>query len=88
MDPGNKIESCPGIIASNKNSDVVVEVSRNSELKVLKKSGKWYYVEFKSYKGWVEEDCITYINPKPSSDNNSKPSKLTLVKITKDKIEF
>ena len=63
--------------ASNKNSDVVVEVSRNSELKVLKKSGKWYYVEFKSYKGWVEEDCITYINPKPSSDNNSKPSKLS-----------
>ena len=64
--------------SSNKDSDIVVEINCNSEMKVIKKSGKWYYVQYNSYKGWVEEDCITYIEPKSSSgSSNTKPSKLS-----------
>ena len=64
--------------SSSKDSDIVVEISHNSEMKVIKKSGKWYYVQYKSYKGWVEEECITYVEPKSnSSSSNTMPSKLS-----------
>ena len=56
---------------ANKNSEVIISINQDYKLKVIKKDGSWYYVQYNSYYGWVESDCVTYINPNNITYNNS-----------------
>ena len=56
---------------ANKKADVVITVDQNSKFKVIKKDKAWYYVQYASYYGWVEEDCVTHINPNKITYNNN-----------------
>lgn len=53
-----------------KTAEVLIKISQDSKLKILKKSSSWYYVEYGSYYGWVEKDCVTYLNPIKNTYNN------------------
>lgn len=56
---------------NNKNSEVIIKIKQNSELKIEKKKENWYYVKYYAYYGWVEADCVTYITPNNITYNNS-----------------
>ena len=66
---------------NKKDADVIITVNQNSKLKIIKKSNSWYYVQYGSYYGWVEEDCVTYINKNTNNynNNNTKHSKAELL---------
>lgn len=53
-----------------KSAEVLIKIDQDSKLKILKKSSGWYYVEYNSYYGWVENDCVTYLNPNKNTYNN------------------
>lgn len=57
---------------ANKEAEIIITVSQDSELKVIKKEKTWYYVQYRSYYGWVEADCVTYIKPNNITYNNNK----------------
>ena len=82
---GDTVYSTPYTLAireeDKKDAEVLISVNQDSKLKVLKKSNSWYYVRYSSsYFGWVEEDCVTYINPEKITYNesNTKYSKSQL----------
>lgn len=54
-----------------KDSEVLIKINQNSKLKIEKKKGNWYYVEYNTYYGWVESDCVTYIVPNDFIYNNA-----------------
>ena len=64
-----------------KDAEVIITVKQDSKLKIIKKSNSWYYVQYDSYYGWVEEDCVTYINKNTNNynNNNTKYSKAELL---------
>lgn len=71
----------------NKKSEVIIKIDQDSKLKVINKSGSWYYIEHNSYYGWVEKDCVTYINPKKITYNNNNKEyskKQLLAKLNKN----
>ena len=59
---------------AKKNSEVIIKIDQDSKLKVEKKSKSWYYVRFESYYGWVEEDCVTHIEPNKTIKGNENKS--------------
>lgn len=56
---------------AKKDAPVIITVSQDSKFKIKKKVNGWYYVQYSSYYGWVEEDCVTYINPQKITYNNN-----------------
>lgn len=54
-----------------KDSDIIIKINQNSKLKIKKKKANWYYVEYNTYYGWVESDCVTYIIPNNITYNNN-----------------
>ena len=82
---GDTVYSTPYTLAlreeNKKDADVIITVNQNSKLKIIKKSNSWYYVQYGSYYGWVEEDCVTYINKNTNNynNNNTKHSKAELL---------
>lgn len=71
---GETVYSTPYNLAIRENpektAEVLIKISQDSRLKILKKSSSWYYVEYGSYYGWVEKDCVTYLNPTKNTYNN------------------
>lgn len=71
---GETVYSTPYNLAIRENpeksAEVLIKISQDSKLKILKKSSSWYYVEYGSYYGWVEKDCVTYLNPTKNTYNN------------------
>lgn len=71
---GETVYSTPYNLAIRENpektAEVLIKISQDSKLKILKKSSGWYYVEYGSYYGWVEKDCVTYLNPTKNTYNN------------------
>lgn len=56
---------------AKKGSEVIIKINQNSKLKIEKKKGNWYYVQYNTFYGWVESDCVTYIIPNNITYNNS-----------------
>lgn len=71
---GETVYSTPYNLAIRENpekgAEVLIKIGQDSKLKILKKSSNWYYVEYGSYYGWVEKDCVTYLNPIKNTYNN------------------
>ncbi len=71
---------------ANKKAEILITVSQDSKFKIIKKDKTWYYVQYGSYYGWVEEDCVTYINPNRITYNNNNmqySKKQLLAKLSK-----
>lgn len=72
---GDTVYSTPYTLAlrekAKKNAEIIISIDQDSKLKVIKKSSSWYYVQYNSYYGWIENDCVTYINPNKVTYNNS-----------------
>lgn len=56
---------------NEKDSEVIIKIEQDSELKIEKQKGNWYYVRYYAYYGWVEADCVTYIMPNNITYNNN-----------------
>lgn len=56
---------------AEKNSEVIIKINQNSQLKIEKQMKNWYYVKYDTYYGWVEADCVTYIVPNQTKYNNN-----------------
>lgn len=56
---------------AKKDAEVIITIDQDSKLKIKKKVNGWYYVQYNSYYGWVEKDCVTYINPQKITYNNN-----------------
>lgn len=56
---------------NKKDSEVIIKIEKDSEMEIKDKKWNWYYVKYYSYYGWVEADCVTYINPNNITYNNS-----------------
>ena len=82
---GDTVYSTPYTLAlreeNKKEAEVIITIKQDSKLKIIKKSNSWYYVQYGSYYGWVEEDCVTYINKNTNNynNNNTKHSKAELL---------
>ena len=73
---GDTVYSTPYTLAiredNKKDAEVLISINQDTKLEVIKKSGSWYYVRYSSsYFGWVEEDCVTHINPEKITYNNN-----------------
>lgn len=72
---GDTVYSTPYTLSlrekAKKGSEIIISIDQDSKLKIIKKSNSWYYVQYRSYYGWVEEDCVTHINPNKITYNNS-----------------
>ena len=72
---GETVYSTPYTLAlrkkAKKNAEIIISIDQDSKLKIIKKDNSWYYVKYSSYYGWVENDCVTYINPNKVTYNNS-----------------
>ena len=70
---GDYVYSTPYTLAirksAKKDAEVIISIDQDSKLKVEKKLKSWYYVRFESYYGWVEEDCVTHIEPYKTINN-------------------
>lgn len=74
---GETVYSTPYTLALRENpkkdAEVIISIDQDSRLKVVEKKDSWYYVQYNSsYYGWVEDDCVTYINPKQTNYNNGR----------------
>lgn len=82
---GDTVYSTPYTLAlreeNKKDAEVIITIKQDSKLKIIKKSNSWYYVQYDSYYGWIEQDCVTYINKNTNNynNNNTKHSKAELL---------
>ena len=78
---GDIVYSTPYSLAirekAKKDAEIIISISQDSKLKIIKKSNSWYYVNYESYYGWVEDDCVTYINPNNTITSNNNNSNST-----------
>lgn len=47
----------------DKDSNKIITLSKNEEVKLLEIANDWYKIKYKNYEGYVQKDCVTYINP-------------------------
>ena len=70
---GEYVYSTPYTLAvrekAKKKAEVIISIDQDSKLKVEKKTKNWLYVRYESYYGWVEEDCVTHIEPNKAVAN-------------------
>ncbi len=59
----------------NEQSQKIITVYKNAEMKVIKKSGDWCYVAYTHYSGWTLKECLTTIVPgTPVQEEDEAPS--------------
>ena len=44
-------------------SDKVLTINKQEKIKVLEIKNNWYYILYNTSKGWIQSDCVTYIDP-------------------------
>lgn len=47
----------------DKNSEKVLTINKETKVKVLEIQTNWYYISYNTSKGWIQSDCLTYIDP-------------------------
>ena len=45
------------------NAESVTMLSKNDEVKLLAIQAEWYKIQYENFSGWVNQYCLTYINP-------------------------
>lgn len=54
-------------VSPNSNSNKNITLNKGSKVKLLEKQDNWFYIDYNNYKGWVQSDSLTYINPNANS---------------------
>ena len=50
-------------IEPDRNSSKIRTLKKEDKVKVLEIKDGWYYISYSTTKGWVQSDCLTYIDP-------------------------
>lgn len=53
------------------NSEKILTVNKENKVKVLEIQSNWYYISYNSSKGWIQADCLTYIDPNANKYNEA-----------------
>ena len=48
----------------DKNSEKIITINKDEEIKLLEINNNWYKIKYNTYIGYVQSDCVTYIDPK------------------------
>ena len=49
-------------IEPTEDGEKLITLSKNNKVKLLKKQGEWFEVQYQSYIGWAKYECFTYLN--------------------------
>lgn len=44
-------------------SEKVLTINKDTKVKILEIKDNWYYISYNTSKGWLQSDCLTYIDP-------------------------
>ena len=66
---------------ADNNSEKIITINKNTELKLLEINKDWYRVKYLDYTGWIKSECVTYLNPnyKYEKTNGATYSKAQLL---------
>ena len=67
-------------VLPDKNSEKIITISQNEEVKLLEIKDNWYKIKYNSTEGYIKNDCVTYIDPnKGAQSYNTGKSKAELL---------
>lgn len=55
----------------NEQASKNITINKNSKVKLLEINENWYYISYNNYKGWVQSNCLTYIDPNSDKYDNT-----------------
>ena len=64
-------------IEPNDDSEKIITLSKNNEVKLLSKQKEWYQIQYQSYIGWSKAECLTYLNPNAQQVEEQTQSQYT-----------
>ena len=64
-------------IEPNDDSEKIITISKNNEVKLLAKEKEWYQIQYQSYIGWSKAECLTYFNPNAQQVEEETQSQYT-----------
>ena len=64
-------------VEPNDNSEKIITISKNNEVKLLSKQKEWYQIQYQSYIGWSKAECLTYLNPNVQQVEEESQSQYT-----------
>lgn len=64
-------------IEPNDDSEKIITISKNNEVKLLAKEKEWYQIQYQSYIGWSKAECLTYLNPNAQQVEEQTQSQYT-----------
>ena len=67
----------------NKDSEKIITINKDEKVSFKKSQDTWYYVQYGSYLGWADKDCLTYDNPNNQNDNEDENTELTKEQLLK-----
>lgn len=68
----------------NKDSEKVITINKDEKVTFKKSQDNWYYVQYSSYFGWAENDCLTYYNPQAQNEEQDGTQELTKEQLLKN----
>ena len=68
----------------NKDSEKIITINKDEKVSFKKSQDTWYYVQYGSYIGWAENDCLTYEDPKKQTDGEDGNAELPKEQLLKN----
>ena len=50
-------------IEPDNSTNKILTLNKDSKVKILDTQKEWYYIQYNTSKGWIQADCVTYIDP-------------------------
>ncbi len=60
------------MLENNLESQKISTILKNTEAKLLEVQGEWYRISADGITGWVKSECMTYINPNATAQENEQ----------------
>lgn len=60
------------MLENNLESKKISTILKNTEAKLLEVQGEWYRISADGITGWVKSECMTYINPNATAQENEQ----------------
>ena len=67
-----------------KDSEKIITINKDEKVSFKKSQDNWYYVQYGSYLGWAESDCLTYDNTKNQTDGEDGNAELPKEQLLKN----
>lgn len=65
-------------------ADKLITINRGDKVKLQETNGDWYYVQYNSYTGWAQKECLKYNPPNSGSDGDENNPQYTREQLTQD----